>query len=320
MRFLFGLALVLLLSASVAKAPDHNSILFIQPIALDRDRPEHRDFGELTLLGAWKLTSNNSTFGGISSMRITNGKVLALSDAAYVFQFRFDGSQSEVRLRSRKLPGIYINDQPDRDSESMTTDPDTGEVWVGFETSNSIRRFAPNLSAKRAWVAPPAMQHWPQNQGPEAMVRLTDGRFIVFSEASPGLDHSAEALVFPGDPIRNGKAATRFYYQPPPGFSPTDAAQLPDGRVLVLNRHFSIFDGVAAAMVIIDPRDIVADQIVRDRLILRLAPPFNIDNMEALSIEQRHGDTIVWIASDDNFNPLQQTLLFKFALKTVRTN
>jgi hypothetical protein len=140
----------------------------------------------------------------------------------------------------------------------------------------------------------------------------------VFSEASPGPDHSAEALLFAGDPILNSRAVTRFYYQPPRGFSPTDAAELPDGRVLVLNRYFSIFDGVAAALLIIDPRDIVADRIVRAQPVLRLAPPLNIDNMEAISIEQQDGQTIVWIASDDNFNPLQQTLLFKFALKTAR--
>jgi hypothetical protein len=39
--------------------------------------------------------------------------------------------------------------------------------------------------------------------------------------------------------------------------------------------------------------------------------------MEALSVEQQGGRIIVWIASDDNFNPLQQSLLFKFALRSA---
>jgi hypothetical protein len=36
--------------------------------------------------------------------------------------------------------------------------------------------------------------------------------------------------------------------------------------------------------------------------------------MEALSVDSENGRTILWIASDDNFNPLQRTLLLKFAL------
>jgi len=52
--------------------------------------------------------------------------------------------------------------------------------------------------------------------------------------------------------------------------------------------------------------------------VARLAPPLNIDNMEALSIVSEGDKIIVWIASDDNFNPLQQTLLMKFALDPAR--
>jgi hypothetical protein len=38
------------------------------------------------------------------------------------------------------------------------------------------------------------------------------------------------------------------------------------------------------------------------------------DNLEALSVTQEGGRTILWLASDDNYNPLQRTLLMKFAL------
>jgi hypothetical protein len=317
MRLLFGLALIFLLSASVAKAPDSHSFVRFRPILLDRDRPERRDFDQLTLLGAWRLTSNNPHFGGISSMRVANGRVLALSDAAYVFQFPLEDRPVEEPLRVRPLPEIYTARVPDRDSESMTSDPESGDMWVGFEASNTIRRFSPNLGAKRAWAAPVGMARWPDNTGAEGMARLPDGRFLVFSEAAPGPNDSAEALVFPGDPTVYAATSTRFYYKPPKGFSATDAANLPDGRVLVLNRHFSIFDGVAAALTIIDPRDIAPERIVPSRLVAMLKPPLNMDNMEALSVEQQDGRTILWIASDDNFNPLQQTLLMKFALKTA---
>jgi hypothetical protein len=314
MRLLFGLALVLLLSASVAHTPDDETVIHFERIALDRDRPDRRDFDQLELLGAWRLTSNNSFFGGISSMRVGKGRFLALSDASYVFRFDFDERQSHAPLRVRPLPGIYTTRYPDRDAESMTTDPRTGMMWVGFEASNTIRRYSPNLGAKRAWVAPTAMARWPDNTGAEAMVRLPDGRFLVFAEAAPGPEESTEALVFPGDPTLHGGDSVRFYYKPPPGYCPTDAALLPDGRVLIINRRFTIMEGVAAKLTIIDPTEIVPDRIVPSMLVASLKPPLRIDNMEALSVEQRHGRTIVWLASDDNFNPLQQTLLMKFAL------
>ena len=315
MRLLFGLALILLVSASAARAPDSDSTLRIEPMALDRDNPDRRDFDQLELLGAWRLSSANGFFGGISSMRVRDGHVMALSDAAYVLEFQFDGRQRETALTVRQLPGIYTSRQPDLDSESMTSDPATGKMWVGFEYSNTIRRYSADLGAKEAWVAPPAMKKWPENQGPEAFVHLPDGRFLLFSEASPGPDASNEALIFPGDPTRNGKNSTLFYYKPPPRFSPTDAALLPDGRVLIVNRHFSIMDGVAAILTVIDPRQIRKGRIVPSQIIATLRPPLYIDNMEALSVEQKDGRAILWIASDDNFNPLQQTILLKFALK-----
>ena len=317
MRFLFGFALVLLLSASVAYTPSRESVLHLKPVMLDRDDPGRSEFGELTLLGAWKLKSNNPLFGGISSMRVTNGHFMALSDFAYAFDFDFDGKRRTVPLLGRALPGIYTSPEPDRDSESMTTDPVSGDVWVGFEYSNAIRRFSPNLGRKEAWVAPPAMKNWPLNSGAEAMARLSDGRFMVFAEESPGPDASTEALLFPGDPITTGNLPIHFYYKPPKGFDPTDAVQLPDGRVMVLNRHFTVIDGVAAAITIVDPREIAPERIVTGHLVAMLKPPLNIDNMEALSIEQQGGRIIVWIASDDNFNPLQQSLLFKFALRST---
>lgn len=314
MRAILGLALLFSLSSSVANPTSGSLILTFTPIPLDRDRPERRNFGPLTLLGAWRLDADSPYFGGVSSMYVDRGAFVALSDSALVFRFRFDSQQHSSPLSIRRLAGIFSadNPSPDRDTESMTRDPVSGNTWIGFETSNAIRRYSSGLAIKETWVAPQKMRHWPINQGPEAMARLADGRFIVISEATPGPGGSREAVLFSRDPTRPNTHGLRFYYRPPGRFSPTDAAQLPDGRLLVLNRHFSIFDGISAVVTVIDPGEIAPDRVVTGKIVARLAPPLNIDNMEALSIEQENGQVIVWIASDDNFNPLQQTLLLKF--------
>ena len=54
--------------------------------------------------------------------------------------------------------------------------------------------------------------------------------------------------------------------------------------------------------------------MIAGKEIADLRSPINVDNMEGLSVTQEGGRTIVWIASDDNFNPMQRSLLLKFAL------
>lgn len=324
MRYFIGIALLAcLLPMSAARAPERDGVIHARPVALDRDRPERRDYGALRLLAAWKLTSDQPLFGGLSSMRLTGpDSLLAVSDRGTIFHFRVRPGHMSWPLRLQAVPagpgpkkdfGLF-----DRDIESMAYDPESGRTWLGYEFWNSIWRYAPGLDAadgKRA--RPPEMRPWPENGGPEAMVRLRDGRFLLFSEeyepddAPPG---ATAALLFQRDPLLDQRKPVQFAYLPPQGFRVTDAAQLPDGRVLVLNRHFSVLDGVAAAVTLIDPTDIRPGRTLTPRLVARFASPLTIDNMEALAIESGRDGPIVWIGSDDNFNLLQQTLLLKFTL------
>ena len=47
----------------------------------------------------------------------------------------------------------------------------------------------------------------------------------------------------------------------------------------------------------------------------QLVPPFTVDNFEGLAVfPDKRGGTIIYILSDDNFNPLQRTLLLQFRL------
>ena len=82
----------------------------------------------------------------------------------------------------------------------------------------------------------------------------------------------------------------------------------------MLNRRFTVLEGFAAAVTIIDPVAIAPGAVLVGEEIARLAPPLSVDNMEGLSITREGGRTIVWIVSDDNFSPLERTLLMKFVL------
>lgn len=287
-----------------------------EAVALDAGNLARTSVGSLRYLGGWVLRGDDERFGGISSMAVRRGEVVALSDAGTLMRFRIaaNGRIGDVRITPLPAGPGTVASKRNRDSESLQRDP-SGRFWVGFEGANEIWRYAPDFARAEQHAAPAAMRRWPANGGAEAMVRLTDGRFLVFSEEQPGPQGSTEALMFGGDPTSPGATPIRLGYRAPSGYRVTDGAELPDGRIVLLNRRFTLLEGVSAIVTIVDPREIAVDEVLEPRIVARLAAPLTVDNMEALSVEHEAGRTIMWIASDDNFSGLQRTLLMRFALE-----
>jgi hypothetical protein len=295
-------------------------------VALDPANPGLRRVGQLTWLGGVELIGSGPAFGGFSSMQVTGDHFTLLSDGGNIVRFRMD---SHWRLSERGFaelpagPGTGWSKE-DRDSESMTVDPATGQTWVGFERANEIWRYTPGLARGEAYAAPQAMADWPSNGGAESMVRLADGGFIVICETDPwphskdkGGDkgRSRAAIRFTGDPTAHPRAGFTFSFLPPPGFNPSDVTQLPDGRLLVLTRRFRLPFEFASKLVVVDPAAIRPGALVRGREIATLAAPLIHDNFEGLAVTREGNTTILWIVSDDNQLFLQRSLLLKFRLE-----
>jgi hypothetical protein len=315
MRLLFALAALLLLATFAPLAipppdpPPAVSLVRAEPVGLDSSWPGRTRLGRLRFLAAWRLTSNDPRFGGISAMKVEGGSVLAFSDAGWMIRFPLPGARSPVKAQIGPLPegpGSATRKSA-RDIEAMWTDG--REAWIAFESLNQVWRLERPSWRAGAHAAPAAMQDWPDNRGAEAMVRLADGRFLVFAE---GKGQGGPALLFDGDPAVAGTGVEGFRYRPPAGYRPTDAALLPDGRILVLHRRFTVLEGVTAKLVLVRRE---GGLLVAGETLANFRPPVTTDNMEALSVTREGGRTIVWIASDDNYNPLQRTLLMKFALE-----
>ncbi len=287
------------------------------PVALNPTDPGQVTLGSLRYLGGWVLKGSDRRFGGVSSMTLQDGHFVMLSDGGVVTRFRFDGRTGTASdYQMSELP-----DGPgdgtrkvDRDSESSTYDPVSGHVWAGFETRNQIWRYTKGFAQADGHAAPKPMASWSRNQGAEAMVRLRDGRFLVFAETATRKDGSHLVLLFPGDPVEGAEPVSFGYRGPGPGFSPTDAAELPDGRVVVLHRRFDVTHAFSSAITIIDPRGLHKDSVVTGKPIAFLRPPLTVDNMEALAIDSQGGRTVLWIASDDNYFFGERTLLMAFEL------
>jgi hypothetical protein len=292
--------------------PPAVSLIHFAPVELDSGAAHSKRLGRLIFLGGWALTSNDERFGGISALHVEAGRVLALSDAGWRSTFPLPGGRTSVRAAIAMMeagPGP-ADEKQNRDSESLVVFGRT--LWVGYEQANSIWRYDRSGFAVLGSATPRAMARWNANHGAEAMVRLEDGRFIVFNEGKGG---DSEALLFAGDPAAAGTAAVRLRYRPPAGFRITDAALLPDGRLALLNRRVGLFEGFTARLTVARVPVAQAGALVEGEEVAAFEGATTRDNFEALSVGREGGRTILWLASDDNYNKLQRTLLLKFALE-----
>lgn len=276
--------------------------------------------GPFHLTGAWQLTSPDYRFGAYSALVVSGpGRLLALSDQGYLLDFAKPGAGGPAARIAGALPGRLVPKQQ-RDVEALVRDPASGELWLALEGRNAIARFGPGF-APLALVRPPAMQDWPGNGGPETMVRLADGRFLVIAEAYGGpFDWSQHpALLFEGDPTMPGAPAPEFFtFAGPSGYRPTDAALLPDGRVLVLMRQlvWPIPARFGAKLALLDPDAISAGGQVEATELAALDDPWPLDNYEGLALETGADDTITaWLISDGNNAVTQRTLLLRLSLR-----
>lgn len=286
-------------------------------VALDPDNPARRTVGALTYLGGIRLRSDDPAFGGFSAMHVAGRRFSLLADAGLGYSFTMGRDLVPRGGRGWEVPdgpGIGWT-RTDRDAESVAVEPTTGRVWIGYENANEIWRYGPGLDRGEARRAPRAMHDWPLNGGAESIVRLRSGRFLVLSESEGVKGGARMALAFDRDPTDFRARGFAFAYRPPVGYSPTDAAELPDGRLLVINRKFTLRAGFTAIVTLADPRQLKPRALLGGREIARFAAPLVHDNFEALAITREGGDTIVWIASDDNPPSFfQRSLLLKFRL------
>ncbi len=300
----FARPLPLPLPARPAVAP-----LFAEPVILEEGNPGRRHLGALEFLSGWSLISPDLRFGAISSMHVGGGRVLALSDSGVLFDFPVPkASREAVRIAPLRAGPGDGRRKSARDSEALFVHGD--QRWVAFENRHEVWRYGADWRAQ-AHAAPGPMQDWYRNAGAEAMVRLPDGQVLVLAEGASETEEPSPALLFSGDPARPGTGARRLSYRAPAGYRPTDAALLPDGRVLVLNRSFSLLGGFRVKLTAMT---LGARGVLEGREIAAFEPPVVADNLEALSVTQEGGRTILWMASDDNYSPFQRTLLLKFAL------
>ncbi|WP_408586810.1 esterase-like activity of phytase family protein [Novosphingobium sp.] len=282
--------------------------------------PRAIDIGEhLAIAGAWALRGGDGSLGNYSALvALPDGRLLTFSDRnAWLAFSPPERAARPAVVFGRPYPPVWRLQRQSSDVESATRVPATGEILVGCEGTGSLSLFRADLAAFRR-IRVPALAEWSVNQGPEAMRLLDDGRLVIVGEGHANTFDRRHypGLLFSGVP-RNGAAPRRFVLEMPEGFRPTELAQLPDGRVLVLGRKFTLA-GFRSVIVTADPRAFRPGATVRTHEIARIEDPRVRDNYEGMTVTRDgDGQVAVWLVSDSNAMVwLQRTILLKLRFRS----
>src|SRR6516165_725844 len=202
------------------------------------------------------------------------------------------------------------------DTESIAEDG--GTLYVGIERVHQIVRFNYGkeglLARGRPIAQPPGLRSLPPNRGIEALVFVPKGlplagTLIAISER--GLDKAGNLRGF----LIGGASPGDFAVRRSSNYDVTDAALLPGGDVLLLERRFSWSSGLAVRMRRIALGEIKPGAVVDGPVLFEVDLGYEIDNMEGLSVHRSAGgEVVLTLISDDNFSALQRTLLLQFTL------
>ncbi|GHA26625.1 hypothetical protein GCM10007989_23030 [Devosia pacifica] len=278
--------------------------------------------------GGLNLTSDNDRFGGLSGLSfVDTSAMIFVSDRGQFFTARiaYDESGRPAELLDTALTtmensnGEPLPRQYSRDAESVDVVVREGTpvaVRVGFEHLTRAADFDLDGMSPAGAARNIAIPEWLSS----ARSNETLESLCIAPPASPVAGSTlmlSENLRTNGGQVRAWMMGVRdrgdLAYETSGNMVPTDCAFLPDGDLLVLERGLG-FLSFAMRLVRI-PADLVRPGAVMRGAVLLEAGGGDIDNMEALGVHVGpDGETRVTIASDDNFNDWQRTILLEFAL------
>jgi hypothetical protein len=323
-------ALVVALVAASAAVADEPIVVRAAPIPdFDPTRPEITRFGALEWLGGVSLTSADARLGGLSGVVTEDGgrRILAVTDYGDWISATvdLDDAGAPVALADARVgrlagpDGKPIRGKRPGDAEAVAvrTRADGGrEVLVSFETPGHIavyRDAPPFETAPRVTTYPPALARVAKNSRGEALAvvpadRPLAGAVLVLAEGP-----AAEGESIPGGLIAGGAWRPIALAGAGP-YALTDAAFLPDGDLLVLERRFGFGDGIGMRIRRIAADAIVAGAVLDGEVLIEAGFSQAIDNMEGMAVDTDTEGTVLTLVSDDNRSFLQRTLLLRFRL------
>ena len=315
-------ALALLMSNAAAAAAAEPLVVDSSRVRLNPQDHGQAVVGGLEYRGGLVLSADDDRFGGLSGLEISpdGARLLAVSDRGHWVEldlrYDHDGRLSGVG-HGAITPMHAVGGRPladnAKDAEDLARLAD-GRLAVSFERLHRVVLYsaaAPASGPAYRLNPPRKLAQAPGNGGIEGLTELRPGRLLALTEALKVTgDRVVGWLLSPGAGIHQ-----ELFFATTGDFKPTSLATLPDGDVLVLERAYSVLAGAAARLSRVKAETIVPGALLEGVEIARIARPLTVDNFEGLAL-RRDGDggLLVYLLSDDNFNPVQRTLLLMFRL------
>lgn len=260
--------------------------------------------GKLELVAAFELESRDDRFGGLSALLIEGERLTALSDRANLWtaRLRYRGDGALVGMEDWRVEPVGAVDRArSLDTESLARMPDGSLIAVSETPARPLvleGRMPPGLKRLEATFA-----DLPVNEGIEAMATLPGGAVLTLAEAADqdGLHRTA---------IFDGNGVTKLRYRTASGFAPT-SADVADGVVYVVERRLSLLGGLEGRVVALDASLLREGAVVQGIELARLGPGNIPENFEGIAAHATAAGAMIYMVSDDNFNPLQRTLLLQ---------
>ncbi len=297
------------------------------PLIFDLTAPARTRFGELEWRGGIDIRSPNPEFGGISGLILGDDGtgLVAISDdgrwltANLIYRDgRLTGLENVVMAPVLGAPGEILEGKHDVDSEGLGR-AINGNILVSFERYHRIARYEFESARTPATATylplPDEADDFLDNKGLEAIGQFPGGsrlgeRMLTIAERYlDGNGNHTGWLMGDGDPVR-------LQFERVEDFDITALTILPDGRLILLERAFSVLFGPAMRLRLVEQSELRAGQVIAGRELLRADSLKTIDNMEGLTNHvSKDGETILTLISDNNFRSFQRTLMMQFALR-----
>nr|WP_281379014.1 esterase-like activity of phytase family protein [Chthonobacter rhizosphaerae] len=291
--------------------------------------PETTRFGALEWLGGLEVEGSVRAVGGLSGIVMTEGgdAFLTITDDGLALQARIrrDDAGRPVALEDGRLkPLLDRQGRPFRGK----IDADTESIDVrGHDAVVSVEGRRPKILAGTVEAdgflgplkeirLPPTLGGLRGSKGLETVVfgrpgGPFDGAIVTIAE------EPARGATSDDNPgwIIGGPAPGAFLVANNSLFSVTDAKFGPGDDLFILERSFSLGDGVRCRIRRIKAADLKPGARVDGEVVLEADLRHQIDNMEAIAVwTDRAGRTRLSLLSDDNRSFLQRTVYLEFVL------
>lgn len=296
----------------------------IETFHIGHDEPV---FGKLTFLGGLELLASDRKIGGLSGLVSLDGgnAFLAVTDNGHwvraSVEQESDGKPLDIKdVRFAPLlgkNGKTLRARWGHDTEALTLAP--SGLYVTAEYRNAIYHYPwPLTTGKERMIGqlglPGDITSLPRNAGLEALAAGPDGsslagRLVAVAESSKSDAHDLSGFIIGPD------GTERFSIERRDRFDATDAAFLPGGDFLLMERRFNLRDLIGLRLRRFEAGSIREGAKLTGEVILEAGFEHQIDNMEALAVHQNSaGETILSLLSDDNRSMLQRTVFLRFRL------